>query len=96
MTSIVPSERFRRELDDALSGVQRDDDPVETIARLGARLILQVALESEVEGFLGRARHERAGDPVGYRNGYEPKTVRTTNGPLGVSSSRTGSASPPA
>jgi len=59
MTSIVPSERFRRELDDALSGVERDDDPVETVVRLGARLILQVALESEVEGFLGRARHER-------------------------------------
>ena len=82
MTSIVPSERFRRELDDALSGVDRDADPVETIARLGARLILQVALESEVEGFLGRARYERTGGPVGYRNGYEPKTVRTTSGPL--------------
>ena len=50
MTSIVPSERFRRELDEALAGVGRDDDPVETIAHLGARLILQVALESEVEG----------------------------------------------
>ena len=82
MTSIVPSERFRRELDDVFSRVDRDADPVERVARLGARLILQVALESEVEGFLGRARHERIGDPVGYRNGYEPKTVRTTSGPL--------------
>src|SRR2546422_4186570 len=31
MTRTVPSERFRRELDEALAGVDRDDDPVETI-----------------------------------------------------------------
>jgi len=93
MTSIVPSERFRRELDEALAGVGRDDDPVETIAHLGARLILQVALESEVEGFLGRARHERTGESVGYRNGYEPKTVRTTSGPLRLERPRLRNAS---
>jgi hypothetical protein len=51
MASTIPSERVRRELERTLAGVDRDDDPVETIARLGARLILQVALESEVEGF---------------------------------------------
>ena len=45
MTRITPSERFRRELDDALAGVDGEADPVETIARLGARLILQHALE---------------------------------------------------
>ena len=93
MTSIVPSERFRRELDDALAGVDQDGDPVETIARLGARLILQVALESEVVGFLGRARHERTGDPVAYRNGYEPKRVRTTSGPLELERPRLRNAS---
>ncbi len=80
MTSIVPRERLRRELEGALAGVDRDDDPVETIARLGARLVLQVALESEVKGFLGRAQHERRGEPGGYRNGYEPRTVKTTAG----------------
>ena len=37
--------------------------------RLGARLILQQALEDEVTEFLGRARYERAIDPVSYRNG---------------------------
>jgi hypothetical protein len=59
MTSIVPSERFRAELEGALAGAGRDDDPIETIARLGARLIIQQALEGEVELFLGRARYER-------------------------------------
>ena len=82
MTRITPSERFRRELDEALAGVEADVDPVETIARLGARLILQQALEAETELFLGRARYERCEEPVAYRNGYEPRTVRTTSGPL--------------
>ncbi len=35
MTSTVPSERFRAELEEALAGAERDDDPIETIARLG-------------------------------------------------------------
>jgi putative transposase len=51
-------------------------------ARLGARLILQQALEDEVTGFLGRVRYERAADPVSHRNGYEPRKVVTTAGPV--------------
>ena len=35
-------------------------DPIERIGRLGARLILQQALEDEVTEFLGRVRYERA------------------------------------
>ena len=57
-------------------------DPVERIGRLGARLILQQALEDEVTEFLGRARYERAIDPVSHRNGYEPRRVVTTAGPV--------------
>jgi transposase-like protein len=45
-------------------------------------LILQQALEAETELFLGRARYERAQEPVAYRNGYESRTVRTTSGPI--------------
>ena len=45
MAKIVPSERLRRELDEVLAGVGEHDDPVEAVARLGARLILQQALE---------------------------------------------------
>jgi transposase-like protein len=92
MTSIVPSERFRAELEGPLAGAGRDDDPIETIARLGARLIIQQALEGEVELFLGRARYER-GERVGYRNGYEPRTVTTTSGPLKLERPRLRNAS---
>jgi len=79
---VAPSERFRRELDEVLAGVDGEVDPVERIGRLGARLILQQALEEEVSEFLGRARYERAIDPVSHRNGYEPRRVVTTAGPV--------------
>ena len=82
MRKVAPSERFRRELDDVLAGVDGEVDPLERIGRLGARLILQQALEEEVSEFLGRARYERAIDPVSHRNGYEPRRVVTTAGPV--------------
>jgi len=82
MARVAPSERFRRELDELLAGVDGEADPVERIGRLGARLILQQALEDEVSEFLGRARYERAGEPVSHRNGYEPRRVVTTAGPV--------------
>jgi putative transposase len=82
MASIVPSERLRRELDEVIGGVGEEDDPIEAIGRLGARLILQQALEEELTEFLGRERYERRGEPVSHRNGYERVTVKTTAGPL--------------
>src|SRR5215216_8159321 len=80
MARVAPSERFRAELDEALAGVGQEQDPVEMIGRLGARLILQQALEDEVTEFLGRARYERAEEAVSHRNGYEPRKVQTTSG----------------
>jgi hypothetical protein len=56
MASIVPSERLRRELAEIVAGVGDEDDPIEAIGRLGARLILQQALEEELSEFLGRER----------------------------------------
>ena len=85
MARVAPSERFRAELDEALAGVGQEQDPVETIGRLGARLILQQALEDEVTEFLGRARYERAEETVSHRNGYEPRKVRTTSGTVSSS-----------
>jgi len=81
MAKIVPSERLRRELDQVLNGVAECDDPVEAVARAGARLIMQQALAEEVTEFLGRERYARGADGGAiYRNGYEPRTVKTTSG----------------
>ena len=80
MEKVAPSERFRAELDEVLAGVGEEHDPVELVGRLGARLILQRALEDEVTEFLGRRRYEWAEETVGHRNGHEPKTIKTTRG----------------
>src|SRR6266550_23749 len=93
MASIVPSERLRRELADVVAGIGDEDDPIEAIGRLGARLILQQALEEELSEFLGRERYERRSEPVSYRNGYEWVTVKTTAGPLELERPRLRNAS---
>ena len=46
MARVAPSERFRRELDEALEAVDEHVDPIETVGRLGAWLILQQALRT--------------------------------------------------
>src|SRR5436190_21498459 len=93
MARVAPSDRFRSELDEALAGVGQDQDPIETVGRLGARLILQQALEDEVSEFLGRRRYERSEETVSHRNGYEPRTVKTTSGPVGLERPRVRDAS---
>ena len=93
MASIAPSERLRRELDEIIAGVGGELDPIEAIGRLGARLILQQALEEELTEFLGRERYERRGEPIAYRNGYEAVTVKTTAGPLKLERPRVRNAS---
>jgi putative transposase len=93
MASIAPSERLRRELDEIIDGARDEVDPIEAIGRLGARLILQQALEEEVSEFLGRERYERRGEPVAHRNGYERVTVKTTAGPLELERPRLRNAS---
>jgi putative transposase len=93
MKKVAPSERFRVELDEALAGVGQEQDPVEAIGRLGARLILQQALEDELTEFLGRRRYERADEPVSHRNGYEPRKVATTSGTVELERPRVRDAS---
>ena len=93
MEKVAPSERFRSELDEVLAGVGEEHDPIETVGRLGARLILQQALEDEVTEFLGRRRYERAGEAVSHRNGHEPRTVKTTSGSMKLERPRVRNAS---
>jgi len=93
MASIAPSERLRRQLDEVIDGAGEEDDPIEVIGRLGARLILQQALEEELTEFLGRERYERRGEPIAHRNGYERVTVRTAAGPLELERPRVRNAS---
>jgi hypothetical protein len=56
------------------------------VTKLGARLMLQVALEEEVLAFLERDWYERRsinGAP-GWRNGAKPRTVKVAGGDLTI------------
>ena len=72
------------------------------LARLGARLIMQRAVEDEFDAWLGRARYERrAGSPrgpdegSGLRNGFRPRKVHTLEGELEVDIPQVRSAAEP-
>lgn len=87
-TRVSPTDRIRGELDE-LFGSGRDlAEIVEDVARLGARLLIQVAVEAEVDEFLGRARYQRRADVPdarpGSRNGFCDTTVKTTAGRVTV------------
>ncbi|MGQ0803678.1 MAG: IS256 family transposase, partial [Actinomycetota bacterium] len=74
---VSPTEELRAEIDD-LFGESDDQrqlaDTLEEVARLGARLLLQTALEAEVTEFLCRNRYQRRAGAkaarAGSRNGY--------------------------
>lgn len=66
---------------------QRDEvqDALEACVRDGARRMLAVALEEEVNGFLRRSRYQRSGVFRGHRNGYHPlREVTVGLGPVEV------------
>lgn len=83
---VSPAERLRVEIDEVFAGNGDLAGAVEQVARLGAQLLLQAALEAEVGEFLGRERYARqaGSDQVreGMRNGYCPTTIKTTAGPV--------------
>ncbi|MQB00136.1 MAG: IS256 family transposase, partial [Actinobacteria bacterium] len=85
---ISPTERLRAEVDQVFAGSGDLVEAVEQVAVLGARLLLQSALEAEVTAFLGRDRYARAASTEdarpGMRNGYCATTVKTTAGPVTV------------
>jgi putative transposase len=84
---VSPTDRLRAEVDE-LFGSGRDLVVIlEDVARVCVRLMMQTALEAEVDAFLGRARYQRrdADGPAGSRNGWQPPTtVRTTMGDVNL------------
>jgi putative transposase len=83
---VSPADRIRGHIDELFAQDKALPEILEEVARLGAQLLLQAALEAEVTGFLGRDRYQRAaacGDArPGSRNGYREVTVKTTAGPV--------------
>jgi putative transposase len=47
-----------------------------------AEAVVQLLMETGVEGLIGAGRHERSGDRRTYRNGYRDRTLDTRLGAL--------------
>jgi putative transposase len=92
--TVSPSAEIEEQIDQLLA-VGVGDNPRESLselAKLGARLIIQRAVEDEFDAWLGRARYERRPDyqrglrsyDSGLRNGFRPRRVQTGEGQLEV------------
>lgn len=85
--TVPPSAEIEAQID-ALLAVGVGENPREALselAKLGARLIIQRAVEEEFDAWLGRARYERRPEASpGLRNGFRPRRVQTAEGELSV------------
>jgi transposase-like protein len=83
---VSPTDRIHARIDALFAQDRPLPEVLEEVARLGAQLLMQAALEAEVTEFLGRDRYQRAATAPdarpGSRNGYRPVTVKTTAGPV--------------
>jgi len=92
--TVPPSAEIEEQIDRLLA-VRVGENPRESLselAKLGARLIIQRAVEDEFDAWLGRARYERRPEHQrglrnyegGMRNGFRPRTLQTAEGELEI------------
>jgi putative transposase len=85
MNRVAPSARLEEQITELLAnGLGQDGEHLAELGRLGARLVLQRAIEDEVAAFLSRARYERPADARGSRNGTRPKPIQTAEGEITI------------
>ena len=92
--TVPPSAEIEEQIENLLAvGVAENPrQSLSELARLGARLIIQRAVEDEFDAWLGRARYERRGASAGglgdegsaLRNGFRPRKEHTLEGELEV------------
>src|SRR5919198_431724 len=83
---IAPSVRLEQEIEELLTkGLGEAGEHLAELGRLGARLVLQRAIDEEVAAFLGRARYQRTPSATGSRNGTRPKPIQTAEGEISIS-----------
>ena len=58
--------------------------PLTELTRIGARMMLQSALEEEVTAYLQRDYYERSAEAKGSRSGSKPRTVKIGSGDIGL------------
>jgi putative transposase len=92
--TVPPSAEIEAQIDELLAvGVgENPRESLSELAKLGARLIIQRAVEDEFDAWLGRARYERRPEHQrglrnygeGYRNGFRQRRVQTAEGELEI------------
>jgi putative transposase len=92
--TVPPSAEIEGQIEQLLAvGVgENPRESLSELARLGARLIIQRAVEDEFDAWLGRARYERRPEyqrglrnyESGLRNGFRARTVQTAEGELEI------------
>jgi putative transposase len=81
---IAPSVQIEAAIEATLLAGFEEPDRLTELGRLGARLVLQRAVEEELEAFLGRARYERTETAAGSRNGHRPRRIQTAEGEITI------------
>jgi len=85
MDRIAPSARLEAQIAELLTqGLAVDRERLAELGRLGARLVLQRAVDEEVAAFLSRARYQRTPAATGSRNGTRPKPIQTAEGEIRI------------
>ncbi|MDQ3632398.1 MAG: IS256 family transposase [Actinomycetota bacterium] len=86
--TVPPSAEIEKRIDELLAGGVGAGDaegPLSELAQLGAKLIIQRAVEEEFDAFIGRARYERRPDAApGKRNGWRPRRLQAAEGEIEV------------
>src|ERR1700759_38440 len=88
--TVPPSAEIEEQIENLLAvGVgENPRESLSELARLGARLIIQRAVEDEFDAGRGRARYEPGlglgGDGSALRTGFRPRKVHTPGGELDV------------
>src|SRR6202049_1855665 len=81
--TVPPSAEIQASIDKLLSrgSVEDPQTMLSELARLGARLIIQRAVEDEFDTWLGRARYERRPERQrGFRHGVPPRHLPAAAG----------------
>ncbi len=88
---ITPAMKIREEISEIISGMKTEpvfyEDPFQKLMLKSKELVIQEMLEQEATDHLGREPYQRDEEKVytsGYRNGYEPKKIKTPEGKIGL------------
>jgi transposase-like protein len=86
--TVPPSAEIEKRIDELLAAGLVAEDPqgaLSELAQLGAKLVIQRAVEDEFDAWLGRARYERKPEAApGKRNGFRPRRLQSAEGEIAV------------